>query len=320
MSWRNEFRSSLVAVVSSLIASILVVTDTKLLLTITARSSTFSSIIFSSFISCLVKRSFTSLNRLSILASSLSKRSSTSLNRLSILSDKLPIATAKSSIVVSFFGFLFPIIFAINNNYTLLVFKVKFVRGDLYSLHQNSVGHSAFAEWHAGHNDDFVSFLGQFAFQAMFLRFFDGGGQGVQFFYQNRIAAESQKELAGDFFVRSHGDDALNRLVSGGHPGGATVISQSPYVFSADIMSQIHRLGADGVGNVVLFARCGEIFFNIAHFSFHPLRHFAHHPYRFHRILAQSGFFRKHYGVGAVQNSVGDIGHFGSGGNGRLYH
>src|SRR3989338_8118882 len=199
MSWRNEFRSSLVAVVSSLIASILVVTDTKLLLTITARSSTFSSIIFSSFISCLVKRSFTSLNR------------------LSILSDKLPIATAKSSIVVSFFGFLFPIIFAINNNYTLLVFKVKFVRGNLYPLHQNSVCHSAFAEWHAGHNNDFVAFLGQFAFQAMFLRFFDGGGQGVQFFYQNRITAESHKELAGDSFVRSHGDDALNRPVSGDH-------------------------------------------------------------------------------------------------------
>src|SRR3989338_9227779 len=314
MSWRNEFRSSLVAVVSSLIASILVVTDTKLLLTITARSSTFSSIIFSSFISCLVKRSFTSLNRLSILASclskrssmlakrsstlskrssmlakrssTLSKRSSTSLNRLSILSDKLPIAAAKSFIVVSFFGFLFPIIFAINNNYTLLVFKVKFVRGNLYPLHQNSVGHSAFAEWHAGHNNDFVAFLGQFAFQAMFLRFFDGGGQGVQFFYQNRITAESHKELAGDSFVRSHGDDALNRPVSGDHPGGETVISQSHYVFGADVVRQVHRLGADSVGNIVLLARCGEIFFNIAHFFFHPYRHFSHHLYRFHRVLA----------------------------------
>src|SRR3989338_6788504 len=300
ISWRNEFRSFLFAAVSSLTASILAVTDTKLLLTITARSSTFSSIIFSSFISCSVKRSSTSLNRLSILASclskrssipakrssTLSKRSSTSLNRLSILSDKLPIATAKSSIVVSFFGFLFPIIFAINNNYTLLVFKVKFVRGNLYPLHQNSVCHSAFAEWHAGHNNDFVAFLGQFAFQAMFLRFFDGGGQGVQFFYQNRITAESHKELAGDSFVRSHGDDALNRPVSGDHPGGETVISQSHYVFGADVVRQVHRLGADSVGNIVLLARCGEIFFNIAHFFFHPYRHFSHHLYRFHRVLA----------------------------------
>src|SRR3989338_7949477 len=282
------------------------------------RSSTLSK-----RLSMPAKRSSTLSKRSSMPAkrsSTLSKRSSTSLNRLSILSDKLPIATAKSSIVVSFFGFLFPIIFAINNNYTLLVFKVKFVRGNLYPLHQNSVGHSAFAEWHAGHNNDFVAFLGQFAFQAMFLRFFDGGGQGVQFFYQNRITAESQKELTGDFFVRGHGNDALNRPVSGDHPGGETVISQSHYVFGADVVRQVHRLGADSVGNIVLLARCGEIFFNIAHFFFHPLRHFAHHPYRFHRILAQSGFFRKHYGVGAVQNGIGDIGHFGSGGNGRLYH
>ena len=130
----------------------------------------------------------------------------------------------------------------------------KKVKYSLYPLHQNSVGHSAFAEGHTGHNDDFVTFLDQFAFQAMFLRFFDSGGQGVQFFYQNRIAAESQKKLAGDFFVRGHSDDALNRPISGDHPGGKTVISQSHDVFGADVVRQVHRLGADSVGNIVLFA------------------------------------------------------------------
>ena len=95
----------------------------------------------------------------------------------------------------------------------------------LYPFHQDSISHSAFAERHTGDNDDFVSFLGQLAFQTMLLASFMAAGRVFNFSIKTGLQPNDKRSWLATFSFGVMADDALNRPVSSNHSGGEAVIS-----------------------------------------------------------------------------------------------